>query len=429
MRSFRKRCLAATMGAAAIWTFPAQAQEQGQGQGQGQNEVPGTAPEGTAAQTKRSATYLDLTGSLGYSSNPFLNFADDSGSAFARLSARGVHTWAGERGYTSVTGFVEGTSYFNDYGLESIFAITGNTQQRVSEKVTLFGSAGFSGDLSGQLSNRFLYTPTLPEIPDPTIPPPPTVTDPDVFTFSGRQYTLYGQAGASIQTSARGSVSVSGGVQRIMYSSDLLNDYTTVFGDVSYNHSLSERTTIGIGVNADYTDYENSSDHSTIINPTLTIRTRLSEYWDVNAGVGVAFSKADRLGGSDSATNLSLDASVCHSGDSERLCFRANRYSQAASRAVLTTTTSAGVDWYKKLDEKQTIQVNLSYVHYNSDAQIVDDFNSNYFNFAASYSRFISPRLSVGADVGARALRQEGPDPDTDLSGSVFIRYRLGDLG
>jgi len=374
-------------------------------------------------------TYLDLTASVGYSTNPFLNFNDNGGSAFGRLSGRGVHTWAGERGYTSITGFVEGSTYFNDYGLESIFSVAGNTQQQVSEKVTVFGSAGFSGDLSGQLSNRFLYTPPIPQVPDPSIPPPPTVTDPDVFTFTGRQYTLYGQAGASIRTSERGSVSISGGAQRIMYTSDLLNDYTTVFGDISYNHTLSERTTVGFGVNADYTDYNNSSDHSTIVNPKVTIRTQLSEYWDAQAGVGVSFSNSDRLGSSDSAINLSLDASICHSSENERLCMHADRYSQSASRAVLTTTTSAGVDWYKKLDEKQTLQVNLSVVHYNSDAQIVDNFSSNYFNFAASYSRFINKRFSVGADIGARVLRQEGPDPDKDLNGSVFLRYRLGDIG
>lgn len=421
MRSFRKQCLVATVGAAAIWGSPALAQEQGQ------PSVPGATQEGSP--NKRSETYVDLTASLGYATNPFLDFADDSGSGFGRLSARGVQTWAGETGYTSISGFVEGSTYFNDYGLESIFSVNANTQQKVSEKVTVFGSAGFSGDLSGQLSNRFLYTPPTPQIPDPTIPPPPTVTDPDVFTFTGRQYTLYGQAGASIQTSERGSVSISGGAQRIMYTSDLLNDYTTVFGDVSYNHSLSPRTTVGFGVNADYTNYDNSSDHSSIIDPTITIRTQLSEYWDLSAGVGVSFSNSERLGSSDNATNLSLNASACHSSENERLCFRADRYAQSASRAVLTTTTSAGVDWYKKLDDKQTLQVNLSVVHYNSDSQIVDNFNSNYFNFAASYSRFVNDRISVGADIGARALRQDGPDPDTDFSGSVFVRYRLGDRG
>jgi hypothetical protein len=48
---------------------------------------------------------------------------------------------------------------------------------------------------------------------------------------------------------------------------------------------------------------------------------------------------------------------------------------------------------------------------------------------AASYSRRINERLSGGVDLGARKLRREGVDPDTDISGTVFVRYRIGDLG
>lgn len=420
MRSFRKHYLAVTLGTAAFWSFPAQAQ---------QEDAPATVAEDILQQSRRSATYLDLTASLGYSTNPFLDLGNNSDSAFGRLSARGVHTWAGDRGYTSITGFVEGSTYLSDYGLESIFSVDGNTQRELSEKVSVFASLGFSGDLSGQLSNRFLYTPPLPQVPDPTLPPPPTVTDPNVFTFTGRQYNLYGQAGASIQTSERGSVSISAGAQRLMYTSSLLNDYTTFFGRAYYNHTLSERTTVGFGVNGDYTNYDNVGDHSTVLNPMVTISTRLSEYWDVSGSVGVSFSNSERLGSSDSSTNLSLNGSICHSSLTERLCGRVDRYSQSASRAVLSTSTSAGVDWYKKIDDRQTVQVGVSVVHYSSDAQIVQDFSSNYFNFAASYSRLVGTRFSVGADVAARLLRQDGPDPDTDFSGSLFLRYRLGDLG
>lgn len=420
MKSFRKHCLAVTLGTAAFWSFPARAQ---------QEEPPATTAEDILQQTRRSATYLDLTASLGYSTNPFLDLGNSTDSAFGRLSARGVHTWASDRGFTSITGFVEGSTYLSDYGLESIFSVDASTQRELSEKVSAFASVGFSGDLSGQLSNRFLYTPPLPQVPDPTLPPPPTVTDPNVFTFTGRQYNLYGQAGASIQTSERGSVSISAGAQRLIYTSSLLNDYTTFFGRAYYNHTLSERTTVGFGLNGDYTNYDNIGDHSTVLNPMVTISTRLSEYWDVSGSVGVSFSNSERLGSSDSSTNLSLNGSICHSSLTERLCGRVDRYSQSASRAVLSTSTSAGVDWYKKIDDRQTVQVGVSVVHYSSDAQIVQDFSSNYFNFAASYSRLVGTRFSVGADVAARMLRQDGPDPDADFSGSLFLRYRLGDLG
>ena len=76
-------------------------------------------------------------------------------------------------------------------------------------------------------------------MPDPNLPPPPvTVTDPDVFSFTGRQYRIYGQAGASIQMSQRSNLSLSGGAQRTIYKDDLLNDFTDIFANGSYNHTL-----------------------------------------------------------------------------------------------------------------------------------------------------------------------------------------------
>jgi hypothetical protein len=36
--------------------------------------------------------------------------------------------------------------------------------------------------------------------------------------------------------------------------------------------------------------------------------------------------------------------------------------------------------------------------------------------------------LFAGLDLAARKLTQTGPDPKTDFNGSLFIRYRFGDV-
>ena len=135
------------------------------------------------------------------------------------------------------------------------------------------------------------------------------------------------------------------------------------------------------------------------------------------------------LGGSDSSTNISLDASLCRSMEFDRFCGHVARYAQSSSRAALVTTTSVGVDWYKKLDADSTIQLSAGVVRYVSELQVLQDIRTHHFRLAASYSRRINARLSAGADVGVRSLRQSGPDPNADIGGSVFLRYRLGDLG
>lgn len=421
MNSLRKHWLSATAGAVAVWSSPALAQD---------NTVPPVDPASTALPS-RNATYLDLTANLGYSSNPFLEAGNSRSSSFGRVSARGVHAFGGERSTSSISAFVEGSTYLNDYGLKSIFSITGDTQYQASERVSLFGTAGVSGDLGGQLSNRFLYVPPGAVVPNPNQPPPPiTVDDPDLFSFTGRQYRVYGQGGASFQTSQSSTLTVSGGAQRTFYSDDLLDDFTTVFGNGMYSRTLSERTTIGLSVGVSHTNYSSSSANTTTINPAVNIRTLLSEDWDASASVGVSFSNVDdEFGDSDNSTNLSLDASLCRSMEFDRFCAHVARYAQSSSRAALFTTTSVGVDWYKKLDADSTIQLSAGIIRYVSEAQTLANDRTHHFRLAASYSRRINTRLSAGADLSVRSLRRDGPDPNADIGGSVFLRYRLGDLG
>jgi hypothetical protein len=417
MNSIRKQCLFASGAAIALWASPALAQDT-----TGSTAVPDISE-------RASVDYLDLTASLGYSSNPLLRTNGSEGSFLGRASARGVHAWSGELSSSSISGFIEGTSYFNDYGLKSIFSVNANTTRQVSETVRLHASGGVSGDLSGQLSNRFLYVPPLPEVPDPTLPFPPTVEDPDLFSFSGRTYRIYGQAGASIRTGTRSNVGISGGASRAIFTGSTLDDYTTFFVNGSYGLALSERTTVGARLGVTRTQYDNSDDHSTIINPAATVRTQLRENLSASLALGVTFASVDRGLNEVHSTNLSVNGSLCKTTESERLCGRVSRYAQTSASTALVTTNSVGVDWFKKLDEAQTLQLSASVVHYVSEDALADERKSNYLRLAASYSRRINERLSGGVDLGARKLRREGVDPDTDISGTVFVRYRIGDLG
>lgn len=422
MNSIRKHWLTATAGAVAVWSSPALAQDT--------TATSSVDPLNAATMPDRNTDYLDLTAHLGYASNPFLEAGNSRSSSFGRVSARGVHAWGGERSQSSISAFVEASTYLNDYGLKSIFSVTGDTQFQASERVSVFGTAGVSGDLGGQLSNRFLYVPPVAVVPNPNQPPPPIVVDdPDLFSFTGRQYRIYGQGGASFQVSQGSALTVSGGAQRTFYSDDFSNDFTTVFANGMYSRTLSERTTIGASVGVSHTNYSSSSAKTTTINPAINVRTLLSEDWDASASVGVSFSKVDdEFGVSDSSTNISLDATLCRSLEFDRFCAHVARYAQSSSRAALVTTTTVGLDWYKKLDADSTVQLSAAVVRYDSDFQSLND-RSHHFRLAASYSRRINTRLSAGADVAVRSLRQDGPDPKADIGGSVFLRYRLGDLG
>jgi hypothetical protein len=407
MRSFRTRSVTAIAGALAA-ASPAFAQD--------------TAQD----EPDQVVNHVDLSASAGYSSNPFLRIGDSKGSGFVRATARGVHEWRSELSATSLSGFVEGSTYFNDYGLKSIFSVDARHSQRVSERVGLFGSVGASGDISGQLSSRFLYVPPGPNTPE-TPQLPPTVVDPDRYAFSGRQYRLYGHAGATVSVSERGNVRISGGAQRSFFSKSGLDDYTSIFAQGGYDHRLSERTSVGFGASVNRTEYDDSNDHSTIFNPHVTARTQLSEDWNAAASVGVSFAQIDRGATSNNSTNLSLDGSVCHATESNRFCGRVGRFAQNSAAGSLVNTSSVGFDWSRQFDASQSVQLSAGYVHF-SEKVVQDDLTTDHFRFAGSYNRVINGRLSAGASVTVRALREDGPDPNNDVGGSVFLRYRLGNI-
>ena len=421
MDKTRKHLLTASAGALALWSAPGLAQTVTQ------EEM--TEDVLDASAVRRNATYVDLTGSLGYATNPSLRTDDAQSSVFGRASARGVRAWNNELSSTNLAAFVEGTTHFNEYGVKSIFSLSGDHHRKVSEYVNLYASGGVSGDIAGQLSNRFLYVPPLPEVPDAGEPPPVTVDDPDLFSFGGRQYRFFGQAGASVRTSPRGSVSFSAGAQRILYTDDFFNDYTVVFGNGSYNHTISDRTSVGFNVGVRRTDWSDSSDSATTVTPGVSIRTQLSEDWNASAGIGLSYSDVNRSTADTKSTSLSFNGSLCRSSETDRFCGRVARYAGTSSRSALVTTTSLGVDWFRRLDDAQTIQLSTSLVRYDADDELDEDFRSNHVRFAGSYSRRVGSRLSVGTDLGVRAFRRPGPDPKTDVNGSLFVRYRLGDLG
>jgi hypothetical protein len=384
----------------------------------------------SSAQAQVSTKYLDLTLGAGYSSNPFLRNVGADGSFFGRTSARGAYILRGEKSISSLTGFVEASTYSNDYGLKSVFDVNGSHSQQVSEKVTVFGSAGASGDIAGQLSNRFLYVPPTVETPGAIPLLPPTLEDQDLYYFEGRQYRFYGQAGLISRLDERSTLTVTGGGSRNTFAQQGLRDSTTVFASTSYGRILSERTTLGFNLFGARTNFDGSSDYVAALNPSVSVSSRLSENLDATAGVGISLSQFRHGADSDSSVDLSLDGSICRTSESERLCGQVSRHAQSTVAASVIRATSASANWFKKLDARQTVQLSAGYTRLSGTAAnpVDQELHSSQLRAAASYSRLLDDRLSLGAEAGARSFRRPGDDPSPDFSGSIFVRYRLGDV-
>lgn len=381
----------------------------------------------TPAQAQSKTTYVDIDGGVGYSTNPKLEFGDDTESVFARASIRAYHAWTTERSVTALTAFVENSTYFNNNGSQQLFDLGARRDSRVSERTSIFGRLNFNGDFGGQLGTRFTSFPTQTIVPQPVGPGPITVVDPDLISFRGRQYRLSGDVGLTRSLSPRDSLSVSVGAEKTFFSQDLAQlDFFSYKANGAYNRQLNERFTGGAQLGVQRTEFSGGS--TTSFNPQLTGRLRLAQRWDATAAIGVNHVRRDFNGVSSNSTGLSFDASLCRTLSNGTLCAQAARLSQSTALQNVLQTTSASLSYTRRLGEKQTVQAAVNFSHSAGLRGVTDASDSTYYSFVGSYQRKLKDRLSLGGNASVRKLDRAGIDPKLDASVSLFVRYRIGDL-
>jgi len=384
----------------------------------------------STAATAQTQTYVDLQAGLGYSTNPLLAAGNNTGSGFGRASAFAYYGSITERGMTSVSAYLENSTYFRRYSNKQVFSLSAETSRSVSEKVRLFGSLGLTGDFGAQLSSRFYGVPQGSVAPDPTVPGSLLIVDPNLFGLNQRQYRVSGQVGTSMALSPRDSLTASVGAQHLFVNgSEATNlDYTQYESSLAYDRQINERLTVGGRLIGQYADYSGGRS-ITSVGPQATMRARLSDSWDATAAVGFVHTRQSfgSDGGSGSSIDLALDGSLCRSLEFQRLCARVSRRTQSSLIGGAPTSTSAGVDYYRRLSAKDTIQLSAD-VSRSSFRLLGLSQRTTFYSMAGSYDRKINDRLSAGANTSVRKLSNFGPAAKTDIGGSVFVRYRIGDI-
>jgi len=168
-----------------------------------------------------------------------------------------------------------------------------------------------------------------------------------------------------------------------------------------------------------------------VITPELTAQLTLSPTLTLSGDAGVSFSAVDDGVRTRHSTGASGDANLCSSSERSQFCARASLQQQAATSAGPARVESLGVDYSRKLSVDDTIQFSLAANRYSNPIIIISGqsfTHATYVRAAVDYSRHFGRRLYGGAELAARKLTQTGPDPDADVSGSLFIRYRFGDM-
>ena len=362
---------------------------------------------------------------------PNLSFLSDEGSANGHVSIHAVHTRVSERTTTLLSAFAQETAYTRHYGSNQSLSLNARHDARVNEKLSLFVTGTASYDENGQLDTRIISVPDVPILPgSPDIPPTILPPSSDFLAVRGKHYSFAADAGGQVLLSARDSLNFSSGVERSIFRSRLDDtSFWTIPASIGYNRQISSRASAGIQVSFLHTDYSGPQ-RITTVTPQLTAQFHFSERLSLNGALGASFSSIDDGLSTRHSTGVAANVSLCNAGEQSHLCARAEVDQTVATVAGPAKNISGGVDYTRQLDVGSSIQFSLDASHYSSPASFVSGnafTTSTYYRAAASYSRQIGSRLFGGVNLSARKLSESGPDPKADVSGSIFIRYRLGD--
>jgi hypothetical protein len=377
--------------------------------------------------------YVDVEAGAGYSSNPNLSVVNDEGSAYGRISLHGVHSRVSARSTTLLSAYAENVSYTNHHGSQQSINLYGHHDAAVSEHVRLFGDVSATYQEGGQLDTRVVGLPLVPPVtPGGTVVPPILIPPSgDFLSVTGRVYSFSGHGGGTFALSARDSMTLSSGIEHVVFHSGVARtSYTTVPVSLAFDRQLSARTTVGARVAAQDTEYDGPNSFR-VITPQLTGRALLAERITLDGAIGVSFARIDDGVIVRHSTGLAASANLCGRGETSFFCARLAADEQTATTAGPARSLSAGIDYTQRLDADQTVQFSLGATHYSAPTSVVIGrtfSSSTYYRAAASYSHRLSTRLFGGVNLAARKLTQNGPDPKTDLNGSLFVGYRLGDV-
>lgn len=391
-----------------------------------------SADKEAAGARAGQSTYLDVEGGVGYSTNPELRLNSGGGEAFGRIAVHAVHRRVSARTTTLLSAYAENVSYTSHVGSQQSLSFYGHHDAAVSEQLRLFGDLNASFQKGGLLDTRVLVVPTIPVFIGPPGTPPILVPGTaDFLSVTGRNYQVSGNVGGQLALSPHDDIRVSGGIGRTVFrSGGIRTSYTTIPVSIGYDRQLSERATVGAELDAQDIEY-NGPTSVRIITPELTGSLVLSPTLSLSGGVGVSFARVDDGVRIRNSTGPAANARLCSSTERAQLCGRAYVAQEAATTAGPAKTIGADVDYSRQLSANSSIAFSLGVDHYSRPVSVISSrtFSSaTYFRAAAEYSRRIGSRLFGGVNLAGRKVSEAGPDPEADVSASLFIRYRFGDV-
>lgn len=388
----------------------------------------------SAAGAQGTQASVSVSTGASVETNPYNTPGVDNASIAATAEVRPSILWTGERTTASLNGSAEFRQFVERYGLEDNYSLGGNISTQVSERISVYSSAGISYAQGGFNNfSRLTPLPGNPTNPDigPVIPDP-SIIDVSVLGQRTRTTAFDFSTGANAQVSAYSTLSlgVSGRANR--YQQAGFGDFNTISGQSSYSHQISEATSIGVSGTISRTDYLGTPvGDARTTSLSGTFNRRLGDRWTLFVSAGLSRTRIDQLPGTpDSKFDaFTTQLNFCNQGERGRLCVSGSRSPEPSANGNVRVNTTFGADYSLRVSERETVSLSGSYARTGQGQGIAAALPGVDFASAAlRYENRLRDNLSFYAGTNMSKIFQSGGSNGTNFGVNIGLQYSFGVL-
>ncbi|MDP1027143.1 hypothetical protein Q5H91_07965 [Sphingomonas sp. KR1UV-12] len=418
-----------------------------------------------AGASGQVTTIPSLTASVGgaYSTNPFLT-VDGEDSASVQLNVQPSLQLIDGADTALITANYNRADYLTRYGSNSGYGGSVSGTTRPNARTTLGISASYDSQVLGAQNgfatplNPILTSPvtggsttgtgvdvgTAPVVSTPIVTNP-VLTTPGLPIVNGdvgliglrqRRNTLSAGLTGSYAPGPLSTWNAGVNVQRATYPgrngngeglSLFASNFRSYGGNLGYNRSLTELSSVGFQLSGTYVDYD-SGTQTQIYTPRVTYSRTLSELTTLNVAVGAGITHDE--GGT--FVSVAFDGTLCRNGERLRGCAIVSRVPSATGLGGVRVQTTLGANATYTISPNTSASASGNYVRVGaiqSDQAQVPVLGlgaQDYFTGDVSLQRRLGRMFSAVASVSYRTASGIGADIPGDITGRLGISVFLG---
>jgi hypothetical protein len=362
----------------------------------------------------------DASANVGYSTNPFSQIGESTGSALAEFQLYPKLSWVSERSIFTLSGAGQFQHYARLYGDSTNYGMGLDYSGTPNEHVRSHLYLKYDWSIIG---GNDLVTGVI----DPSLPIIPVLSGTDISLFGtrDRRRTLHGGGDVSVALSPRDQFTASAYYLSSRYDRfGSLGNNDDYGGSLGFSRRVTERLELGGRTSVARYDYQGALGSTTVISPQLSFAATLGPRWKADGAIGVSFLQAASSG---SARSVSGDLRLCRTSSRGNFCLVAQRAVVPTGLSGTQNFTSADASYSYKLSERGTVSATVGYMS-NANRQLLLASQNRYLRGSISYEHVLRERLRLVVSSQYRRIFGGLVRRSADYGGRIGFALRLGDL-